>query len=43
LVTLPNEIEEIIMSFKNNKAPVIDNTGPKILKEVCPEIVNPLA
>jgi len=39
----PNEIERIIMSLKNNKSSGIDDIGPKILKEVCPEIVNPLA
>ena len=37
-----NDIEKIIMSFKNNKSPGVDNIGPKILKEVCPEIAIPL-
>jgi len=30
------------MAFKSNKSPGIDNIGPKILKEVCLDIVNPL-
>jgi len=30
------------MGFKNNKSLGIDNIGPKILKEVCSYIANPL-
>ena len=37
------KLKKIIMSFKNNNSPGIDNIGPKILKEVCPEIATPLA
>ena len=39
----PHEIYNIIMTFKNNKSPGYDNIGPSILKEICPEITNPLA
>ena len=37
-----NEVEKIILGFKNNRSAGIDNIGPKILKEVCLEIANPL-
>ena len=32
-----------MLAFKNNKSPSYDNIGPSILKEICPEITNPLA
>ena len=38
----PDEIYKIITSFKNNKAPGVDNIGPKILKSVSAEIIFPL-
>jgi len=37
-----SEIEKIIVGFKNNKSAGIDNIRPKILKEVCSDISNPL-
>ena len=37
-----NEVEKIILGFKNNKSAGIDNIGPTILKEVCLDIANPL-
>ena len=38
----PNEIHNIIMTFKNKKSPGYDNIGSTILKEICPEIINVL-
>jgi len=36
------EIIRIIGKFKNNKSPDPDNIGPRLLKEVANEIIDPL-
>ena len=36
------EIIQIIAKFKNNKSPGPDNIGPRLLKEVANEIIDPL-
>jgi len=36
------EIFQIIAKFKNNKSPGPDNIGPRLLKEVANEIIDPL-
>jgi len=43
IINYDDNHDKIIMSFKNKKSPGIDNIGPKILKEICSDIVNPLA
>jgi len=38
----PNEIAFVISTFRNDKSPGPDNIGPKLLKYLLNDIVNPL-